>query len=220
MKSVKVVMTEKNYLRIANTHIFINFTKHNMDYLSMLRPGSIRKIHIFITNHASINETLRFLLKRATSDQRILIHIPKSISELNAFLHTFIGEEEEGKYTSIIEKEPFIFGSELDDFKITIRFNKTELKVQLSPFRTDPFKPSRYGIEFPNYPYNGASEEEQGIFENVEMRIDPMKFKDQLITAFKKNCPEGILKSFKTDDEIMEYIMQQGEWAVKEEEQK
>jgi hypothetical protein len=54
--------------------------------------------------------------------------------------------------------------------------------------------------------------EDPGIFETEEMRTNPEKFKDQLIDGFKKNCSESMLKSFLNDDDIWDYITQQGIW--------
>jgi hypothetical protein len=72
-------------------------------------------------------------------------------------------------------------------------------------------------IQFPAFPYNVVDKEnDPGIFETAEMRLNPNMFKDKLIEGFKKSCPPGILKTFKTDDEIWDYIMQQGMWKVKE----
>ena len=49
------------------------------------------------------------------------------------------------------------------------------------------------------------------------MAIRPELFKDQIIENFKKATPELILKSFKDDNDIWDYINKNGEWSVKEE---
>jgi len=55
-------------------------------------------------------------------------------------------------------------------------------------------------------------EEDNGIFGTEEMKLNPEMFKDKLIEGFKKECPERILITFKSDDDIWDYIMQQGNW--------
>jgi len=193
-------MTQKNYINIFHTHIFINFTSHNLDFLNEMHPGSIRKIHVFITNHASINESLKFLADRYAM---VIIHTPRHLPVLETLAYKFITSCNRVIYTN----REVLFGSY---GMLRIIYKKDYLEI-VTP------KSTAMVIKFPKYPYNLVDEDtDKGVFESAEMRLNPEMFKDKLISEFKRQVPSGILKAFKTDDDIFEYIMQQGEWNVKE----
>lgn len=53
--------------------------------------------------------------------------------------------------------------------------------------------------------------------DTLAKRIHPELFKDDILAAFKESAPKGILSTFKSDDEIWDFITLNGEWGVKEE---
>ena len=52
----------------------------------------------------------------------------------------------------------------------------------------------------------------EGVFSSKYRKDDPELFKDLIIKDFKQNTPKGIIKSFKNDDDIWDYIMEENEW--------
>ena len=57
-----------------------------------------------------------------------------------------------------------------------------------------------------------------GPFDTMPKVIAPELFKDQLLAKFKKECPPGILSSFSGDDDIWDYMLNNGEWRVEDNE--
>lgn len=53
-----------------------------------------------------------------------------------------------------------------------------------------------------------------GAILNSAEREDPDKYKDDIIARFKAITPLGILKSFKDEDDIWDYIKTEGEWSI------
>ncbi len=221
MRRIKIIMDQKNYFSIASRHIFINFTKANLDFIKTLSPKSLKKIHIFITNHASINHHLLELINmhgmvRGCKDKsnqrnpfsRIIVHLSKGVSDLiplfKDFLKNFLD-----RVTYFVDEKNVKFSDSKSSVIIEYRMNT--LRVL--------FKGNDVALKFPEYPYNATpiDEREEGIFKTAEERLNPLLFKDKLIAAFKNKAPAGILKSFKSDNDIWDFIMKQGEWSIKEE---
>ena len=241
MRRLKIFMDQKNYMCIGNTHIFFNFNHTNLEYITSINPRSMQTIHIFITTHAAVNNDLKILIDKFKSfivdDQqhwsKIVIHLPRRIKELKTLIEKFLGPEYviNNGYMLITERKGprFMLDSYPDCFQyidnwLNIIYDKSSIKISLTRESAHPNKHVLHGrggypisIKFPEYPYNVIDKEnDPGIFESPEMRLDPEMFKDKLIDGFKKNCPEGILKSFKSDEDIWEYIMEQGTWSQKD----
>lgn len=220
MSKLKVYMTEKNYVAVDGTHIFINFTRNNLNMLNEINPDTIDKVIIFITNHASINESVKILIERFGKKllKQIQINLPQPVESLKVLAEKFLGVEDE-VYSLQVVDEVIYFPTEIsgvmNDHLISFTPTVDRLIIKINEYNV-----MGVDLNFPQYPYNVVEEEQDGIFETPEMRLDPMQFKDILIAKFKEKAPEGILKSFKNDDEIMEYILQSGEWAVKEDDDK
>ena len=241
MRRLKIFMDQKNYMCIGNMHIFINFNHDNFEYITSINPRSVQTIHVFITTHAAINNDLKMLIgkyKKFVVDgqeyrSKIVIHLPRRIKELKTLIEKFLGPEYvvDNGYILIAERKGprFMLDSYPDCFEyidnwLNIIYDKSSIKITMTREPGHPKKHVLYGrggypisIKFPEYPYNVIDKDnDPGIFETAEMRLEPEMFKDKLIAGFKENCPEGILKSFKTDEDIWDYIMEQGTWSQKD----
>ena len=241
MKKLTLLMDQKNYMCIGNTHIFINFNHENFEYLTSINPRSVQKIHVFVTTHAAINNDLKWMIEKFRKviidglecHAKIIIHLPYQVRELDLLLVKLLGfgTSKETGYKLITEKasQRFMMDSSPDcyhyiDNCLNIIYGKTSLQISITreDFRrkertrcTNDVFPTI--IKFPEYKYNAIGKEsDPGIFETADMRLNPEMFKDKLIETFKKQCPNGILKSFKDDEDIWNYVMEQGMWKVKE----
>lgn len=228
MRKLKLRMDNTNYMCIGNTHIFINFNHSDLELLNTLNPRSIEKVHVFITTHASINATLKHMIgkyKKMVIDGeehrvKIIIHLPHQIRDLTYLIKQFLGWEQDG-YKLIVERVgprfrvsgPRIGTRNNPNYLLDITYGQNSLWINTIGSRTS----CPVMIKFPEYHYNiNDRDNDPGIFETGEMRLNPEMFKDKLIEGFKKSCPEGILKSFGTDEEIWDYIMERGVWGVED----
>lgn len=227
MRSIKFDILHKNYISVGNTHIFVNFTRYNLEMMNQSHPDNYKKIHVFITNHASINESLKNLVTRygldkdikgKTCKSKVIIHFPHRVTDLrNLLVKFFKSHNINSGYKICFDKYPIRFspgeGAGPTTYLI-FEFPRNFMRVRIQ--YGDGGRLNLPKIVFPNYPYNveDAPEEERGIFENMDMRMDPVKFKEDLVKSFKEKTPSGILKAFKNDDEIFEFIVQEGEWKV------
>ena len=224
MRNIKLNMTQGNYIGIDHTHIFMNFTKENFDFLGTLPEGSKRKIHVFITSPTSITDSLKMLVNRYgkhPTEKRIsivVIHVPTYIKETVEFIQKLLKSYEnayqlyvEGRWKSFLS-----FGSNNlksgYNYIAYFKYFKDHLSVKIHRDNDS----NRVLIKFPEYYYNEVTKD-SGIFSNIEEKLNPIAFKDKLIKAFKRECPEQILKSFKSDDDIFNYIVSEGEWDFKDE---
>ena len=216
MQRIKFLTQYDNYIAIAQTHIFFNFNKRNLDYLLTLKPHAIKKIHIYISDHYSVNENLKnmihILSTRENQKIKIIIHIYKMIKEIKPFLVKYLDGLK--GYQVIIERRKLNYfvahGSSGSDH-LCISFNDKAFTVNISTAQSSSIK-----IIFPPYSFNDT-DKDKGIFETLAERLNPEQFKEKLIASFRKNCPEKILKSFKGDEDIWNYIMKQGEWKIQKE---
>jgi hypothetical protein len=156
---------------------------------------------------------------------RIIIHIPRKMKHLKSFAKEFLSIQDK-KFLLIVE----VYGTDFNinskvetaeslislfskprECLLSIKF--TDLSIQVEVKDTKKFL-SPVSIKFIEYPYDDNSNNDS-IFENEEMRLNPEDFKDKLIESFKTRCPNKILNSFKSDEDIWNYILQKGEWSIK-----
>lgn len=221
MKTLKLDMAYKNYMCIGSTHIFINFNNTDLEHLNSMNPKSIHKIHVFITNHAAIGVSLKFMVDKygklkidgVRYPVKIVIHLPVKLKELAPLIGKVLGSNNVFAYKHLVERKGprFIITNENYKYSLLITYGEKGIKVTT----TGSGMSCPISIKFPEYEYDLIDEEnDPGIFETGDMRLHPSDFKDKLIDGFKKSCPENILKTFKTDTDIWDYIMQQGSWGL------
>ena len=117
-------------------------------------------------------------------------------------------------YQIIIEKKKencFVANAYVATARLCILFSEAGFTIRT---KMQPDYGHNFKIFFPFYSFNDIDNKNKSIFETVEERLNPEQFREKLVTAFKMNCPEKILKSFKGDEDIWNFIMKQGEWKV------
>ena len=204
---MKLIMDQKNYIRMANTHIFVNITKDNVDYIldRTIDIEGIDDVAVMITNHSAVNENLLFFADYMTSKMgiRIKIYIRPGDPELEHFLSqrliNFKTDIIATAWYSIRERFQFI----------SINFLEDHIELIYGPGEG-----STIDITFPKFYYieSAFGDDSPGIFDNIEMRLKPEEYRPHLIEAFKQQMPEDIWRNL-ADDEIWDYIMEQGEWS-------
>jgi len=187
--------------------------------MNSLHPDNFRKVHVFITSHASINDSLKTMAniygkpsKSKNNCTKIIIHIPYPIKELAPLVKEFMGDSPYQMYVEGRGKKGCaVLFTDDGNYTVLIGYFKNYLGISVS----GDYRNRGTIVKFPKYPYNPIEEDNQGIFSNAAERLNPIQFKDKLVEAFKKNCPPSLMKSFKGDDDIFDYIVEQGEWSVK-----
>ena len=226
MRRLKIDMCHPNYLCMGHTHVFIDFNEKNLELIPRIKPHISRvKIHVFITDRERIDETLKLILrlggKRLKQEDKykskIIVHLPSQLKDLHNRIKKFfefLGDDPRYKIYTYKKRKSisFISRRSFSPHYICILFLDKYLAVEVGNMDSRMLCPR---IIFPEYPYEPKEEPRKGgIFSSEEEMLNPNQFKDKLIAAFKEQCPEGILKSFKDDDEIWDYIMAQGEWKI------
>ena len=222
MKVLKMVMGQDNYFSIADTHVVLDFCKGNLVFINSLPRGAIRKIHVFITNHDSINHHLNELFHRYTDPKnqkpnkvKIIVHIPEYADELVTLFKKF-SKDYLNKIQLFIETKDVVFTDvKTERFKVSIIYRPTFLRVKMR-FAGLPHMSYKWN-DFYYYHEGSMTRENAGIFSNLKVRLNPEDFKDELIEAFKNQAPEGILKGFKSDEEIWDFIMNNARYTMRKE---
>ena len=216
MTRVKIFMNQENYINIGNTHIFINWSVPNASHLDNLNPSSIHKVHVFLTDGESIVGGAANYLVQSQPQAKIIFHVPKQVKELKKLLAKYI---EGDNYRCIVESKPVIFSKSVYArrlfyrvwYRVSINYNEDHISIDIGK-KIYPKAINSPMIIFPKF-YYGFNP--VGIFETQSQVDNPLDFSEDLVEAFKQQCPEGILSSFKNDEDILEYIIQQGKWEVK-----
>lgn len=217
----------ENYLRVKNNHIIINpdFSSINKLYLNLVILDNTivenQRIHLFISKYSKeINKCIIYILKHFAFSCKITIHIPKNVKDLKVVIEECLKEfktthgieylnckvfiESKGPSFKIHNKFCGCFNDGLND-EVDIIYGKKGIHINYSLL----------DAEYSNYFYKGI----RGCNKPGAIRTKPQKeypelFKDLIIKQFKESTPEGILKSFKSDDDIWDYILGNGEWKV------
>lgn len=224
------IIYDPSHMRVGNTHIFVNpgskadhgFAKEIVKTITNKRNF---KFHIFIFNAWVLDdenkdqfvELIKALIDNPSDMPKIVIHIPNRMSDIKVLCDYVLDEAgiptfvKESRIKYALERRGCSFKIPRDprtSYLMTFDYSyrSVEIKIEVKSFEFSGFDPSY--CSFGGKP---------GAVKNLVQAVHPELFRDKIIAGFKESCPEGILKTFKTDDEIWEYITENGEWSVKEE---
>lgn len=218
----------ENYLRIRNNHILIN-PDMNAVFIKLYKNIIIsdntilenQKIHLFICKYDSkVNESIIYILKHFSAGCKIVIHIPKLTKDLKITLENDIEEfvrinkieypvckiitERSGPSFKVHGKNWSFVNDSITDI-VNIVYSNKGIHISYSIF----------DVKYSNYTYHELRiSKKPGAVRTKPQRDNPELFKDLIIKQFKEATPDGILKAFKNDNEIWDYILGNGEWKV------
>lgn len=221
----------EGYYKINNHHILINpfgdIVNMFMEQASQIRS---KKVHMIVTewNDDIKKSIIRILTSNNFTRNRdkYFIHIPKMCKDIIVLINA----DEDMKrynYKIIIEgnsrKLKFVLNVkeynniEITDAELVFDIRKNwflgrGISVDLNMISIIENRISSINIHLSDSISNAHSYGFEGIFSSKYRRNDPELFKNEIIKSFKKQTPNGIIKSFKNDDEIWEFIMCQNEW--------
>lgn len=190
-----------NYIHFKDMHIFNNINDINISIADNFKDKINQRIHIFITTHQCI-DILKSLIK-ICNKAKIFIHVPYHVKDIKKYLDIELEDfpnvkvflERKGPSFSINEyTHGFYYKMMLD-----VIYNEDEVLMSINLHRTS------FQSYFISHCKHGA------IKTNLQKEY-PELYRDEIIQNFKDETPKGILKSFKDDNDIWNYIMNNNEW--------
>ena len=203
-------LNEQNYIRTNNVIIMLNPTSDVIRYMNdnvIIR--SSYKVHIFVTDFRIFNEEFVKEFDQLTDFAKYYIHIPKKLKDIKPIAEKYISELLEHKEIKILlEKVGPIFRTSsmiYGYYPICVTYHDEYLEIYLQ------LKSSGF-----NSTYFGIGSVAEGAFRNGPQMAYPEIFKQNIINNFKSVTPLGILKTFKNEEDIWDYINHKGEWVISE----
>lgn len=199
-----------NYIRLGNIHIFIGMNDHTLGIIRGIRKVANQNVHIFLTSPDNIGSELDEIVTIVAmymDDARLTIHVPKFIRDVKTLA---VNAFKKYPYCKIVGE------SRGPSFRIP-GMNKMLDIVYTKKGITASVR--LYSSQYSGYKVHGCDPNsrdpmEHGAVNSIPRLKNPDMFKNEIIKSFKKSCPDGILSSFKSDDDIWDYIMMNGEWSV------
>lgn len=207
---------DERYYRLGDVHIFSQMGPDQFfEIKNNIADKRHQKIHIFELYPDSIMETIKEIIEVVHSETKIIIHISHYMKDYKILMEEKFKDIKRDskipKYYIIAERKPVIFSwvDKNDDNKqhsIIFTFKKHNGRFQL----TINNQIKAWTLRNQMYDYSNAAIRSQVQLNNPEL------FKDTIIKNFKRVTPDGILGTFDSDDDIWDFITDQGEWASKE----
>ena len=186
----------RNYIKFRNIILFFNPTDDQFEVaMNIIKKG--HRIHIFITSADNAIKYLKDFIDCINKEAKVFIHIPKNVADIKVIVDDIIKDIPNVK--SLCEKVGPIFYMDDYSLDLEIRYDKDTIVITVNIDR----------IVYDKYHYS------EGAITTYPMKVKPDLFKDRIIKKFKRICPKGILSSFKDDEDIWNYIMQDEEWINK-----
>ena len=213
-RSNSKVSNIKGYYRIKNNHIFVqslNGTESILSFIDEICKDKNQRIHIFDLNPLTITNLIDFIINKGN---KVVIYIPKVLRDYEKVLEYEYEYIKDKNWKIQIFSRPIIFrnNNALCDGNSSIKIKCVEsddyfyfiTKVYNQENYSTLMPLSLYYTDLHNQCYNGY------ILRTVLQYKYPELFKDRIIHNFKRvnRNRKEILNSFKNDDEIWNYILE------------
>lgn len=212
-----------NCFAIGTTRVFIGYKnkigKERTGYydegnsvaIRSFKPGVRYKIHFFIGTDSTLLRDeqfisdLKWMVENLHPQAMILIHIPYRFKFLKEMFEEKF-EFDKKKVQVLPERifPKFVISSHYSYVHSTVLNIEYDRNLNCIRARVEfPFDCGDIGCMY--------YDESAPVQNDLQMR-NPEKYKDEIISRFKATTPLGILKSFKDEDAIWDFIMVKGEW--------
>lgn len=207
---------DERYYKIGNTHIF---TQMGVEQFTIVKDEISKKrnqrIHIFELRPTSVDDLLKGIVDLVQNDTKVIIHVSHHMISYKRLVESYFynAKEKEGsrikKVYVIAERKPVKFSwIDRSDFSKVKRSIIFEFANDLGNYQLRTYRQDKEWTVLKNWYYHSnAAIRSKVELENMEL------FRDVIIKHFKRATPKGILGTFKSDDEIWDYITEQEEWA-------
>lgn len=219
MAQKNLIKIDGGYIKIGNIHVLIGIDSKSIINIKAIEDVSNQNVHIFLTSPDDINDDFREIVKVVSmfmDDTRLTVHIPRFIRDTKPLIDikqfvTIDGRKVHPYCTLVCESKGPSFRIPGTDKMLDITYTK---KGVMAAVRV-------YDKQYTGYKVRGCDQNSKdpkarGAVNSIPRMNNPEMFKNEIIKSFKESCPDGILSSFRNDDDIWEYIMGEGEWSVKE----
>lgn len=166
-----------------------------------------KRIHIFLTNthvikDSHFKEFLEAWFQTPNEEPVITIHLPKNMVDYKKLiLEKFI---------------PTLKTAYVPRIRVYCECGPIEFKIRsgYEGYLTFTWETTQLSVSYQidTYRIYGYATNTNGAIQNKIQAEHPDLFREKILENFKSNCPEGILNSFKSDEDIWNYITQNGEW--------
>lgn len=201
---------------MGNKHIYVNPTDECLQHKAKAVGNKKEKrVHIFLPSAYILrNDNFKKFMEAWFTDPKdvpsVTIHIGKNMPDMKVVLTQYyiprLDTVVKAPSIKVFCEDQVLFKiRDSHPFFIKFAWNKIGKLV--------------VNLEIESYPQSGyekhyCDHQPASVVMNEIQAAFPSVFKDRMIQAFKEKCPPGILKIFKSDDAVWEYILQEGEWKV------
>lgn len=211
-----ISITCGDYYKAGSTHIFFDPREINLpsvpELLDSIAKKPNQKVHIFISGSKgdvipNLPAFIAFLMRYPETPTTIVVHVPKKVPFLYEMTDLVLkGIEPKLKYKLIRESRFVSFRTHWPVF-LDVTFMDDEIVTNINLRRYEYPKTTKV---------NKDGKFASGPLCDPTMRDNIQMFKPQIVDGFKRSAPDGILKAFNNDEEIWDYIIQNGEWKLSE----
>lgn len=218
------------YFRAGNNYIFVDPVMITRDstneLLETIRKKDNQHIHIFIDqmypDMIVYLSAMMIMVTSETTANKVTIHVNKNKTSLGNMIEVALhgipvkhwniahdGDSVSFKINTIWL--PRDHDMHLHDQFLVFRYEREGLTASVDLIRFDT------PIDFCTNEWSSTSKKKlpDGPFVDEKFRNGMDQFRDLIIQKFKEACPPGILKGFKTDEEIWAFMKEQSDISVK-----
>lgn len=209
-----------DYYKAGTSHIFFDPREVNLPdvpvILDSIAKKPNQKVHIFISGSKgdvipNLPAFISFLMRYPETPTTIVVHVPKKVPLLYEMTDLVLkGIEPKLKY-KLIRESKFVSFRTAWPTLLDIAFLNDSIVSNINIRRYEYPKTAKL---------DKSGKTVHGPLCDPTMGANIEMFKPQIIEGFKKSTPDGILRAFNNDEEIWDYIMQNGEWNVRVEDKK
>ena len=196
MKNIRLYTIDM-FTRIGNKCLFFSIDDKYLEIAETeVKKG--HKVHIFDLCETSIIRNLSKFIDNIPYEVKVYIHIPKTHMHLADIVKDILSYYDNVRM--ITEKFGPVFSINHNNN------NKYHALYRVSYYSSSIVT----SIDLDCYTVN---KNPINMFSDDEIK-ELISFKDSILREFKKNCPPGILASFKNDEEIIEYIFETSDISI------
>lgn len=183
------------FTRIGNKCLFFSIDDDHVKLIeNEVKPG--HKVHIFDLCEASIMNNLEKFINKIPDKVKVYIHVPKTNMNIKNLVE--IISKNYSNVRIITEKYGPVFVIDYNNRRNALySVNYTDEGI-ITRIELDCYKVKYSSIDIFDEKYKEAV----------------MDIAENLIADFKKNCPPGILSSFKSDKDILNYIFETADISI------
>lgn len=207
----KYASMDPSSYKLNNIIVVTDITRIRLDFLSIYHLDEKHgyRIHIFVQNLFIFDPEIMDIINQIHPNNKIYFHIHKEQKDfVKGLMHCKMLFPDHPnrfvEYDNPKKKITFRIPGYIDDNHcLVVKYEGDAIRVYLD-FYMDTARDG-YNIK-----------PSGGLFQNYVQKKFPELFREELIERFKQHTPSSILKSFYDDQDIWDFITENGEWESKD----